>query len=357
VGTLAQGTLPSAPKRYVGPLGVSGCSFKAVSARTLGLAALLLISALPKGTQAQISPSQATLVENAIGARVEALTILGGDFGFSDGSFHSTGALRPGTNGDVDTSVTKLGGDGDVGDPRSLGDLNIGWQPRLQGNMGWLDSSDHLQSSPLAGDTTEFRTFAIEFGGGARFWTSQNFSLAPTVMVLYGHTDDTYSAQSAFGRQNLPDLQQLGLADWSVDTWSFRPALNAQYIIALDRMFITLSTDATGFYTHGFNRSNVHVRVGGDSGFVTNKIDVDIPLDVEFYGHELRSGGYVSRTDLLGDLKTGLAAQHLNEVHARLVMDFLNQLWKLQWLGIGASYLWGTNIDGWTVGADVAFRF
>ena len=74
-----------------------------------------------------------------IGARVEAMTILGGDFGLSDGKFHSTGSLG-GMASDVDTSVTKFGGDGDVGDPMPLGDLDIGWQPRLQGNMGYLES-------------------------------------------------------------------------------------------------------------------------------------------------------------------------------------------------------------------------
>lgn len=327
------------------------------SVRTLGLVALPLLSALPAPIQAQsISPAQAALIRNVIGARVEAMTILGGDFGLSDGNFHSTGSLD-GMGADVDTSATKIGGDGDVGDPMPLGGLNIGWQPRLQGSMGYLDSSDHLQARPLGGDTSELKTFAIEFGGGARFWTSQNLSFAPTVMALYGHTDNTYFAYSQFGRQDLAYLQQLGLADWSVDTWSVRPAVNVQYIVPLERALITFSSDPTGFFTHGFNRSNVREKVGGDSGLVVNKIDVDIPLDVELYGHELRSGGYLSRTDLFGDLKEGLGVEHVNEVHARLVLDFLNQLWKLQWLGVGASYLWGTNINGWTVGADVAFRF
>jgi hypothetical protein len=328
-----------------------------VTAR-IRLAALLLSSALPISARAQISPAQVIPIQNVIGARVEALTILGGDFGLSDGSFHSTGTLTPGRRpGDMDTRVTKLGGDGDVGDPMPLGDLNVGWQPQIQGNMGHLDSSNHQQEPLLAGDTSEFRTFAIEFGGGARFWTSESFSLAPTLMVLYGRTDNDYTAQSVFGKRNLPELEQLGLADWSVDTWSLRPALDIQYIVPLGRALITLSSDPTGFFTHGFARSNVYLRVGGDSALVTNKIDLDIPLGVELYGHELRSGGYLSRTDLLGDLEEGLGVQHLNEVHGRIVMDFLNQLWKVQWLGLGASYIWGTNINGWTVGADVAFRF
>jgi hypothetical protein len=297
-----------------------------------------------------------TLTRNVIGARVEAMTILGGDFGLSDGNFHSTGSLG-GEASDVDTSVTKFGGDGDVGDPMPLGDLDIGWQPRLQGNMGYLESSDHLQSRSLGGDTSEFRTSAIEFGGGARFWTSQSFSFAPTVMALYGRTDDTYYAYSRFGRQDLAYLQQQGIADWSVDTWTLRPAVNLQYIVALDRALITFSSDPTGFFTHGFNRSNAYLKVAGDAGLVTNKVDVDIPLGIEVYGHELRSGGYLSRTDMFGDLQEGLGVEHVNEVHARLVLDFLNQLWKVQWLGVGASYLWGTNINGWTVGADAAFRF
>jgi len=340
----------------VGPLSVSKSFLAAASARALGLLALALLSAFPATSQAQISPAQAAAIRDVIGARVEAMTILGGDFGLSDGNFHSTGAL--GAQGaDVDTTVTKIGGYGDVGDPVPLGDTNIGWQPHLQGNMGYVESSDHVETAELAGDTSKLRTFAIEFGGGARFWTSQNLSFAPTVMGLFGHTDDTYYAYSEFGRQNLPQLRQLGLADWSVDTWSLRPALNAQYIVRLGRTLVTFSSDPTGFFTHGFDRSNVNEKVGGNSGFVTDKVDIDIPLDIELYGHELRTGGYLSRTDLFGDLKEGLAAQHLNEIHARLVLDFLNQLWKVQWLGVGASYLWGTAISGWTVGADVTFRF
>jgi hypothetical protein len=53
---------------------------------------------------------------------------------------------------------------------------------------------------------------------------------------------------------------------------------------------------------------------------------VAVPIGLWIDGQELRTGGYISRTDLLGDLESGLGAQHLNEVHGRLVLDFLNQL-------------------------------
>jgi hypothetical protein len=325
--------------------------------RALVLVAPLLFASLPDSTEAQVSPGEARTIQDAIGARVEALTILGGDFGFSDGTFHSTAALAPGLGADVDLNVSKFGGAGEIGDPVPLGDLGIGWQPRIQGSMGYLKWSNQINSGPETGDTSEYRTFSIEFGGGARFWTSQNLSFAPTLMALYGHTADSYSAQSTFAKQNLPELKQLGLIDWNTDTWSIRPALNIQYVVLLDRTRITLSSDSTEFYTRGFARSNANVRVDGNSGFLTTKIDVDVPLGVELFGHELRSGGYVGRTDLFGDLRTGLDVQHLNEVHARIVLDFLNQLWKFQWLGLGSSYVWGPNMTGWTVGVDATFRF
>ena len=59
---------------------------------------------------------------------------------------------------------------GDVGDPQPLGDLGIAWQPRLQGNMGYLDSKYEYGSGLLAGDISKVTMEGLEFGGGARFW-------------------------------------------------------------------------------------------------------------------------------------------------------------------------------------------
>ncbi len=320
-------------------------------------ASLALLCTLSGAARAQISPAQAALIQGAIGPRVQALTILGGDFGLSDGEFHSRELRGALPELPVDTSVSKFGGDGEVGAPRALGVLHIAWQPLVQGNLGYLDSRTRLSGATSGAATNEFRTLAVEFGGGVRLWTTDRLSFAPTVMVLYGHTDDDYSVSSASRPSSLPQLRALGLIDWGIDTWSLRPALNVQYVLPVSSTILTFSSDAVGFFTHGFGRSNIHLRVGGDSGFVTNKIDVDIPLGVELFGRELHTGGYLSRTDLLGDLRQGLDVQHLNELHGRLVLDFPQPYWGMQWIGLGASYLWGTHIEGWTVGADVQFFF
>ncbi len=62
-----------------------------------------------------------------------------------------------------------------------------------------------------------------------------------------------------------------------------------------------------------------------------------------------------------GDLRKGfsesqLNVNYVNEIHGRVVLDFLNKLWKVKWLGLGGSYFWGEQFTGWSVGVDAAFK-
>jgi hypothetical protein len=313
---------------------------------TAGFAAWLLL-AMPAG-------AQLSQFKNTVGSRVEAATILGGDYGVSGGAYTSVNN----NSGNVDISISKFGGMGDIGAPQQLGTLDIGWQPQVQGSMGYLTATKHYNGeSVLNGDQNEDKTFAIQFGGGARFWFNDNFSIAPTFMGMYGYTENSYTANSIFGQANQGAARQLGLIDWNVDTATIRPALDVQYQYTWHRTIFTLSSDPTYYYTWGFDSSSANVDVSGNSESWENKLDVDIPTGVELWGHELRTGGYFSRTELWDGLQQGLNTDYYYEAHGRLVLDFLNQLWKVQWIGIGYSYMWSSNFSGWSVGADVTFRF
>jgi hypothetical protein len=302
--------------------------------------------------QAQITADD---VRNMMGSRIEAATILGGDFGVSGASINSV-------SGDNKLSISKFGGSGDIGDPMPLGETGIGWQPRLQGSMGTLSSQQYTFPSAnpnLQGAKMTYESFAIQFGGGARFWFDDHLSLAPTIMGMYGHTYNNFIIRnSAITPAQVQAAKDAGLVDWYADTWTIRPAMNIQYVYTWRRTIITLSSDPTYFHTESFHTSNPDLDVNGNSWTFQNKIDVDVPLKKNLFGHELRTGGYFSRTEFTGDIKDGLGGNdHLYEVHGRLVLDYLNQLWKVKWIGIGGSYLWGRTFDGYSFGVDVAFRF
>lgn len=315
----------------------------------------LLLMAAPAWAQS-LTPGELSQLRNMIGNRIEAATILGGDFGVSGASFNSTSG-----NNDNTLDLQKFGGWGVVGNPMPLGTLPIGWQPQVQGSMGYLTSHQNFNNpaqTNLVGTESKIHDFSIQFGGGAAFWLSDSFSVAPTIMGMYGHTENTFYPNGNVNAQNLQQsAKNAGLVDWTADTWTIRPSLEFQYIYVWRRTIITLSTTPTYFHTESFSTSNPNVSVNGDSETWENKIDVDVPTGKKLFGHEIRTGGYFSRTDFYGDMKNGLPTDYLYEAHGRIVLDYLNQLWKVQWIGIGGSYLWGNSFDGWSVGADVAFRF
>jgi Solitary outer membrane autotransporter beta-barrel domain len=305
----------------------------------------------PHGAQCQITSGQADGIRNDIGRSVEALTILGGDYGLAGGSYKFTGS------NDARIDVTKFGGAGDVGDPKKLGNLDITWQPTLQGSMGYVEAKDHIHSGLLSGGTNDIKTFAIQFGAGVRFWLNSHLSLAPSLMAMYGRTSSEYEAPPGFTQANLTRATRLGLIGWDEGTWTLRPAVNIQYQFNWNRTVVTLSSDPTYFHTESFKSSNSEDIVDGNAGSLADRIDVDIPLGRHLLGRELHTGGFIGRTELFGDLEDGLGTQHLYEAHGRLVLDFLNRLPAVQWIGVGGSLLWGANFSGWTVGADVMFRF
>jgi hypothetical protein len=319
--------------------------------RRLAVLACALACLLPHPARCQLSTAQADAMRRQIGSRIEAMTIFGGDFALAGGSYGFSG------NGDTRIDVSKFGGAGDVGDPRPLGPSGLAWQPRLQGSMGTVDATSGIPSGPLAGGSSRFKSFAVQFGLGARVWFNDRFSVAPTLTGMYGHTSNEYTQNGPHSPAALASARQLGLAGSSENTWTLRPALNLQYQFTWDRTIVTLSSDPAFFHTESFSTSNAHDIVVGDSASLASEIDLDIPLGRQLFGHELRSGGYFSRTELFDDLKEGLGTQHIYEAHGRLVLDYLHQFWKVQWVGIGGSYLWGSNFTGWTVGADVMMRF
>lgn len=319
--------------------------------------AFLTLALQPLTTRAQITPDQANEIRNAIGNRVEALAILAGDYGITGGDFRTTGKFQGDETIDAEMVVTKLGGAGDFGTPRPVGNLPVGWQGRLQGNMGYIEATNRLHSPLLEGDVNTFKEYAVEFGGGARLWLSDGLSLAPTVLGLYGHTVNSYTPNSPFMQTNFVRAIDMGLVNLSVDTWTLRTGLNIQYLITWDRTRIKLSSEPVYYHTQSFNSSNANVSLTGDSQTIASMIDIDIPLGVALFGHELRSGGSFEHTDFFGDLKTGLNVDHIDEVEGRVVLDFLNELWKVQWIGFSASYVWGTRFTGWTAGLDIVFRF
>jgi len=177
-----------------------------------------------------------------------------------------------------------------------------------------------------------------------------------------GTPKNDYSAVSSLGRANYAAADQAGLINWDVDTWTIVPGAELSYQWTWRRVTFTVSSTFSYFHTEDFNSSSSKVSINSDSETWENKLDVDVPIGVTLLNREVHVGGYYSWTGFYGDLREGfsesqLQVNYVNEIHGRVVLDFLNKLWKVKWLGVGGSYFWGDQFTGWSVGVDAAFKF
>jgi hypothetical protein len=123
------------------------------------------------------------------------------------------------------------------------------------------------------------------------------------------------------------------------------------------RTTFEFSSRYTFFHTENFESSSPIIGVSGNSSTWVNKLDADVPLGLKIFNHELHTGGFFSRTEVFGDAAQGLNTDYVYTINGRLVLDFLGTLWKVKWIGLGVSYFLGHEVNGWSAGLDMQFKF
>jgi len=311
---------------------------------------LIFLGLMTVTVHAQVTPAEVRQLQDAIGNRVEAVTILGGDYSAAGGIY----SFRGGTLTNV--SLTKVGGGGNIAPPRSLGETSLRWAPVILGNLGFISAKNEFENGPLKSNGMKYDMLAAQLGGGARLYFTDHLSAASTISAIYGHIKNEFQANNATG--NTVKAAASGtFVDWTLDTWSVVPSLDGRYEWFWGSALFELDSQYSFFHTESFRSTSVVIDVEGNSQTWTNKLGVDVPLGLKVFDRELHTGGFFSRTELFGGVADGLNENHVYTLNGRLVLDYLGKLWKVRWIGLGASWFWGDHVDGWTAGVDMTFQF
>jgi hypothetical protein len=283
------------------------------------------------------------------GDRIESLVVLGVDNAASGGLY----SFRNSTP--FDLKVSKLGGSGDIGDPRPLGVGGLTWNPTVGGNIGGIEgenNASHAQG-PLAFSAS---MRGVEFGGGVRIWFNDRFSTALNVSGIYSRAEGSFAGFTSAAQPAPVPLPATGAFDWSLDTWSVAPGADLKYYWRFSRAELFFRSTFTYFHTESFNASSPLINLSGDSETWENRLDLDIPLGKYLFGRELHTGGHIDHTGLFGSVRDGLNTNHLYMVNGRLVVDMTESYPWLTWLGVGLTYTWSGNLSGWSVGIDARLK-
>ena len=311
---------------------------------------LALLSGPVACAQSFLPPGAIEQIQQTVGDRIEAVSILGGDYAAAGGIYTFRGGNL------ADLSITKFGGGGEVASLRPLGLGDLQWAPVLQGNLGLVTANNQFHAGYLTGNVMTYNTIAVAAGGGAAFYFTDHLSLSPTFSGMYGRVENEFSAHNAVG-DFVKAVGSGTIVDWTLDTWSIVPSLELDYNWLWGRTTFVFSSCYTFFHTASFEGSSPYMFVNGNSSTWVNKLDVDMPLGWKILNHELHTGGFFSRTELFGDAAGGMGTAYLYTANTRLVLDFLGKLWKVKWIGLGASYFWGQDFSGWSAGLDLRFQF
>jgi hypothetical protein len=231
----------------------------------------------------------------------------------------------------------------------------------IEGGIGYGTFENNFDRGALLGNQSTVTTLAVFLGGGVRFTVWDDFSVAPTFGVIYGHSENDFEARNDAGRR-LVQLAGSGtvndVINWSADTFTLVPGVELRYRHLFGGIIqLTLKSLFKYYHTEPISRSTTALSFESTSQWWFNEVDVEWRMPVYLWGRQLRTGTYVSRSDVFGGLETSFGTDHLYQAGGRLVMDVQKLLWKLEYIGIGAGYFWSDTFSGWTLGAEVSFTF
>ena len=314
------------------------------------LAAGAAVLAFASGAETQtVPPGALEQLDTLVGNRVETLSILGSQTGASGGTYLSE-------VNDSEFDIFKLTGRGDIMSPRPIGDSGVGWGLVFEGGIGHGTFTNKFDTNQLAGNESEIETFSVAAGLGVRFTFLERFSIAPTFGIIYSHTENEFTAKTDVGRAVLAAVDGR-LVNWDADLITLVPAIEGRYRQPIGPVTIELTSLYKYFDTRPLRRSTDALSFESTSQWWRNELDVDLRLPLYAFGRQLRTGATFARSELFGGIANSLKTDYLYDVGGRFVVDLVGVIWKVEWLGIGASYFWGEHFSGWSVGADIRLKF
>ena len=219
------------------------------------------------------------------------------------------------------------------------------------GNIGSISGKNDITVGPLAGNKLEESALGLQFGGGVAIHLTEKFTVTPTIGMIYGHYDPHIIAHTAAGltvKQNIDD---------TADSLGATPGIALSYKQPMGKCLWDFSFAYTFYGTEDISDSAFDI--GGSSHVFVEKADIDVPLPAALWDCPLHTGGYLSLTEVSGDIGDSMNSDFWTTVHGRILLDKSGKswAWKVDRLGLGMSGIFANHFTGWDVGIDVSFKF
>ncbi len=136
-----------------------------------------------------------------------------------------------------------------------------------------------------------------------------------------------------------PGARPNDLINWSADTITLVPGIEARYRHLFGPVQLTVTSRFKYFHTQPIERSTTALSFESTSQWWLNEVDVEWRMPLYLWGRQLRTGAYVSRSELFGGVEETFKTNYLYQAGGRFVMDIQGLLWHVEYCGRGGRVL------------------
>jgi hypothetical protein len=253
----------------------------------------------------------------------------------------------------------------------ALGPEDWKWKPFLEGNLSYFEADsnyDNLESllgrfdtgeNPVTLDETEadmeWTGYSALIGLGVKIPITQKWSFSPSVDLAYSRFEN----ETEFSGPGGPDYQELldGLAtNWTLDTLTYVGSLRIDYEKELDKTLFHLIGKYSHMYTDFRHDDDVLDDFNVSNDILTAQIELSGPLGYSFKGNDLGWNLLFAHHRFEGEIGSLVGVvDYYNEVGAFIRTDFAREILYTNSLKLGASYVNGDDIEGYTFRLSFGF--
>ena len=252
-----------------------------------------------------------------------------------------------------------------------LGPEDWKWKPFIEGNLSYLVANstyDDLESllgrfdtgeNPVTLDQTkadtEWTGYSALIGLGVKIPIDQAWSFSPSVDVAWSRFEN----DTEFSGPGGPDYQELldGLAtNWTLDTLTYVGSLRIDYEKELDEILIHLIGKYSHMYTDFRHDDDVLDDFNFRNDIITGQIEISGSFGYSFKGNDLGWDLFFAHHRFSGEVGSlAGAVDYYNEAGAFIRADFAKEILFTNSLKLGASYVRGDDIEGYTFRLSFGF--
>lgn len=284
-------------------------------------------------------------VNDGLGSVLNGLHVFSSADMVSSGSFKFLSKDTP----DDTLNVLKLSGDYRFEECQDQGLV-----PFVSGLLGSAKITSQIppEEGPGQNDFTTTTTMSIGIGGGVDWNVVDKFHLIPKMMLVYSRSTNNFDYNNLESQTYFKPFDG-DLFNWDVDTITYLPSIKGEYRwesqhhlhITPSVQYAYLNIDST--WT---NSSILDVKTS--SGVLQPRLAIGAPLNTTLLSMPLSNEVFTGMTRVSGDARNALGFSDYYEAGILFSVDSHERLPVLTRVGLGFSYAWNPDMNGWRIGLE-----